>query len=73
MGLYWGYVGIMENEMETNIVYWGFDSPLGATGHHAECLARAQPQCAAETASRADGQQLLGLLSSVLKGLGFRV
>ena len=23
-GLYWGYIGIMENEMETTIVYWGY-------------------------------------------------
>ena len=21
--LYWGYIGIMENEMETTILYWG--------------------------------------------------
>ena len=21
---YWGYIGIMENEMETTIVYWGY-------------------------------------------------
>ena len=23
-GLYWGYIGIMEKNMETTIVYWGF-------------------------------------------------
>ena len=22
--VYWGYVGIMENNMETTIVYWGY-------------------------------------------------
>ena len=22
--LYWGYIGIMENEMETTISYWGY-------------------------------------------------
>ena len=24
LGLYWGNIGIMENQMETTIVYWGF-------------------------------------------------
>ena len=24
LGLYWGYIGIMENQMETTIVYWWF-------------------------------------------------
>ena len=22
--MYWGYIGIMENEMETTIIYWGY-------------------------------------------------
>ena len=22
--VYWGFIGIMENEMETTIVYWGY-------------------------------------------------
>ena len=22
--VYWGFIGIMENQMETTIVYWGF-------------------------------------------------
>ena len=25
LGLYWGYIGIMEKRMETTIVYWGYD------------------------------------------------
>ena len=24
LGAYWGYIGIMENKMETTIVYWGY-------------------------------------------------
>ena len=24
LGLYWGYIGIMEKKMETTIVYWGY-------------------------------------------------
>ena len=24
MGLYWGYMGIMEKKMETAMVYWGY-------------------------------------------------
>ena len=23
LGLYWGYIGIMEKKMETTVVYWG--------------------------------------------------
>ena len=22
--VYWGYIGIMENELETTVVYWGY-------------------------------------------------
>ena len=22
--VYWGYIGVMENNMETTIVYWGY-------------------------------------------------
>ena len=25
MGISWGYIGIMENKMETTIVYWGYN------------------------------------------------
>ena len=24
IGLYWGYIGIMEKKIETTIVYWGY-------------------------------------------------
>ena len=24
LGLYWGYIGVMENKMEAIVVYWGY-------------------------------------------------
>ena len=53
LGLYWGYIGIMESKMETTIVYWGYNGLYSSFPHHKrQHLAGSSYACTARAKAR---------------------